>query len=359
MKNFISVAIISRANLFFRVILFTLASLSGLLANNANAVQGEWWEITSKMEMPGMPPEMAGMMGSMGAQKQKVCLAKGQQADPAATSKDDNCTISDMRQSGNTVKFNMKCTGKDAMTGSAELTHTPNNFTQKIKMRQDGEDMLMTSTGKRIGGACDADELRKKGEAMAAQADAQNKKQTAAMCDTSKYTAKDWAIYSNQFIGAKPLCPGKQKDLCQVMNKEAPRNVDVFTLLQSQQSSRESTVKACGINMATTQKSLCKNRALKGPEHFLAENCPAELKVYRELVRKRQDCEERGFTSGEELKSCMGGKELTLDDGDGNSSTSSSQSSSQAGATNKEEKKGINSKDVLDGAKQLKGLFGF
>ncbi len=339
--------------------LILVAFFSGFLANNAHALQGEWWEITSKMEMPGMPPEMAGMMGSMGAQKQKVCLAKGQQADPTATSKDDNCTISDMRQSGNTVKFNMKCTGKDAMTGSAELTHTPNSFSQKIKMRQDGEDMLMTSTGKRIGGACDADEMRKKGEAMAAQADAQNKKQIAAMCDTSKYTAHDWAMHSNQFIGAKPLCPGKQNELCQVINKEAPRNVDVFNQLQSQKNERESAAKTCGLNMAATQKSLCKNRALKGPEHFLAENCPAEAKVYRALAAKRQDCEERGFTSGEEMKACMGGKELDLSNSNENSSSTSSGLSSQSDTAKKEEKKGIDSKAVLDGAKQLKGLFGF
>lgn len=60
------------------------------------------------------------------SQKTKVCMAKGQENDPAKTSqKDDNCTISDMIQSGNTVKFNMKCTGKNPLTGSAELTHIP------------------------------------------------------------------------------------------------------------------------------------------------------------------------------------------------------------------------------------------
>lgn len=67
---------------------------------------------------------MAAMTGD--GQKTKVYMAKGQENDPAKTSrKDDNCTISDMRQSGNTVKFNMKCTGKNPLTGSAELTHIP------------------------------------------------------------------------------------------------------------------------------------------------------------------------------------------------------------------------------------------
>lgn len=336
---------------FMFAIIISAATLSGLLSSPAHAVQGEWWEISGKMEMPGMPAGMADMMGGMGAQKNKICLAQGQQADPAATSKkEDNCTISDMRQSGNTVKFNMKCTGKEPMTGSAELTHTPDSFNQKIKMRMDGEDMLMTTTGKRIGGACDADEMRKKADAMVAQGDAQLKK----ICDTSKYTAQEWAINGTMFIGIQPACPGKKDSLCQVMRQEAPRNLAIFTQLNAQQTERDSIAKACGLDMNGTKKSLCKSRALKGPQHFLEINCPAEAKVYRELVRKREDCAERGFTSGEDLKSCMGGKELTDDDSD-----QGSQSSAQSGSSKQEETKGINSKDVLDGAKQLKGLFGF
>ena len=54
----------------------------------------------------------------------------------------------------NTMTFNMKCTGKDAMTGSGEISTTPNSFSQKIKMRDGGDNLLMVSTGKRVGGAC-------------------------------------------------------------------------------------------------------------------------------------------------------------------------------------------------------------
>ena len=50
----------------------------------------------------------------------------------------------------------MKCTGKDAMSGSGEITSTPTSFNQKIKMRSGGDDMVMVSTGKRVGGACKA-----------------------------------------------------------------------------------------------------------------------------------------------------------------------------------------------------------
>ena len=113
---------------------------------------GEWWEVTMKMEMPGMP---AGMAGMMGGQTSKVCMLKGQEKEPAKSKENKDCTMSDMKSSGNTTSFKMKCTGKDAMTGDAVLTHTPNSFSQKMNMQSKQGEMMMASNGKRIGGACE------------------------------------------------------------------------------------------------------------------------------------------------------------------------------------------------------------
>ncbi len=113
------------------------------------ASEGEWWEMTTKMEMPGMP--------AMPADKPvKFCRVKGDEAKPVKSDDDKNCSITDVKNAGSTMTFKMKCTGKDAMTGSGEMTHTPTSFNQKIKMRSGGDDMSMVSTGKRIGGACKA-----------------------------------------------------------------------------------------------------------------------------------------------------------------------------------------------------------
>ncbi|MCY7314391.1 MAG: DUF3617 family protein [Rubrivivax sp.] len=62
--------------------------------------------------------------------------------------------MTDVKQTGNTMRFKMACTGKDAMTGSGELTTKANTFKQNINMRAGGDGMFMVSTGKRIGGAC-------------------------------------------------------------------------------------------------------------------------------------------------------------------------------------------------------------
>lgn len=113
------------------------------------AGDGEWWEISTQMEMEGMPAMPAG-------QAVKFCRPKGDESKPVNSGDDKNCAITDLKQSGNTVRFKMACTGKDAMTGSGEITSTANSFKQNIKMRAGGDGMVMVSTGKRIGGACKA-----------------------------------------------------------------------------------------------------------------------------------------------------------------------------------------------------------
>ena len=124
------------------------ASLTLTLPASA-AAEGEWWEMSTKIEMPGMP-------AMAGGQAVKFCRVKGDEGKPVKSADDKNCAITDVKNVGNTMTFNMKCTGKDAMTGNGEITSTATTFNQKIKMRTGGENMAMVSTGKRIGGACKA-----------------------------------------------------------------------------------------------------------------------------------------------------------------------------------------------------------
>ena len=124
------------------------ASLTLTLPASA-AAEGEWWEMNTKMEMPGMP-------AMPGGPPVKFCRVKGDESKPIQSKDDKDCAISNVKNVGNTMTFNMKCTGKDAMTGSGEMTSTATTFNQKIRMRSGGEDMAMVSSGKRIGGACKA-----------------------------------------------------------------------------------------------------------------------------------------------------------------------------------------------------------
>ena len=133
----------------FLVTLMLAAALITPAHQALAAAEGEWWEMNTTMEMPGMP-------AMPGGQAVKFCRVKGEEGKPVKSADDKNCTITDVKSVGNTMTFNMKCTGQDAMSGNGEITSTPTTFNQKIKMRTGGETMVMVASGKRIGGACKA-----------------------------------------------------------------------------------------------------------------------------------------------------------------------------------------------------------
>ncbi|MFZ2651509.1 MAG: DUF3617 family protein [Burkholderiaceae bacterium] len=177
----------------------------------AAEASGEWWEVSNKMEMPGMPAGMAGM----GGQAQKICIPKGQEGKPVKSRGDDDCEMTDLKQSGNTMTFKMTCKGKDAMTGSGEFTHTPNGFSQKVKMRSDGQDMSIVSTGKRVGGACKGDEQMNQALGGAA----------ASMARTCQ-TALEENQYG-QFLKSTAQLAGDRKASCAAMpSAESRKNCE-------------------------------------------------------------------------------------------------------------------------------------
>lgn len=110
------------------------------------------WEITSKMEMPGMP---AAMMQPM---KITQCMTKSN-AVPATQPKDKNneCKMTSTKVVGNTVTWTMQCHGKEGDSDSSgKITYSGNSFSGETKMNTNikGQGrMAMTQhmSGKRIG----------------------------------------------------------------------------------------------------------------------------------------------------------------------------------------------------------------
>jgi Protein of unknown function (DUF3617) len=318
----------------------------GMLSSTLLAAPGEWWEITAKMEMPGMPFAMPG-------QTNKLCLPKGGEKDPRQTQgKDSNCKMTDVQHSGNTVKYKGTCvTDGETMNMVGETTHDGKSFKSKMRMtgKSHGEpvDMTMTSSGKYIGGACDTEEMGRKAKAQLDEG-------MARACDTSKYTASNWIYSANMFLGPKPTCPGKKEQLCKVVRNDVPRDLEAFQVLEQQEKNKDvpSIANACNANVETMRKSLCKTKARSGPLHFLEANCPAEAKAFRELQRKREECEGRGFTSGAKMKKCMGGDMIEEESASPSKSGKKSKADDESGDSSTTD-------TVLDGAKKLKGLFGF
>lgn len=347
-----------------------VAFLSGVVPVAAYAAPGEYWEVTSKMEMKGMP-------FAMPATTRKVCLPPGGEKDPKYTQdKKNNCEMTDVKTSGNKVSYKGKCTGKDGtMYMEGENTHDRDSYNGTMHMtgKSQGQDMdmKMSISGKRVGGSCDSEEMAKKAQAQAQAIEKEVKGTMDKLCDTSDFNTYKWVSSASLFIGSQPACPGKKEALCQVIRNDVQHDVQAFDALLQQEKIQgmPSAAKACNVNIDSMKKSQCTARARSGPQSFLDANCPAEAKAYRELARKREECAGRGYTSGEKMKGCMGGAmpEQDADSGSDDVDTRKAKSGKQKAEVDAEKPDSKSSSPtgnptadtVLEGAKKLKGLFKF
>src|SRR5664279_6088299 len=132
--------------LCLRPALAMVAGLFMLLALPASG-QGkdELWDITMKMEMPGM---------AMPARTQRMCLEKSA-GDDSYVPKQENCRTVESKRSGNKLIYKMVCEGKNAMTINGEMTFVEGGYDGRMHMtgKADGQAMDMTQTysGKRVG----------------------------------------------------------------------------------------------------------------------------------------------------------------------------------------------------------------
>ena len=137
-----------------------MAALVLLGAPHISAAQGpdELWEVTTKMEMVGMPMAMP-------PQTQRVCKRSGVQQDADLMPKDRGCKMADVNRSGNRTTFTMVCEGKDKITGMGDITSDKAIYqgTMHLKGTMDGHpvDMTQSFTGKRLGD-CTYEDPKKK-----------------------------------------------------------------------------------------------------------------------------------------------------------------------------------------------------
>jgi hypothetical protein len=108
------------------------------------------WEVRMDLSMPGMP---VGMPGTTTIE----CITPKDAEDPQNATPHGrggpsprDCTISDYKVVGNKVSWSMKCTGRDAMSGTGELVYTGDTYTGVVKMTG-RETMTLKYRGKRLG----------------------------------------------------------------------------------------------------------------------------------------------------------------------------------------------------------------
>lgn len=324
-----------------------LSFMVGLLSSTAQAAPGEYWEITTKTEMPGMP-------FAMPAITTKVCIPKGGESDPKKTSGDKDCQMTDVKTSGNKTTWKVRCDRNgEVMTGSGEQTTSPGAYQGKMQFsgKSGGHDVNMSSvfSGKRVGGSCDSEEAAKKAKEDAARL-------TAQMCDTSGYrNTAEWINGSSMILQEGSPCANQRRQLCDLVRRDTPKDAQAYNALVTNDQHMLggiSVARECRVNMAATTKAICKT--LNGENYRdLSAHCPAEAKAYREKQR-RLECEGRSYTAetrAADLKKCLSGKDDSSEDSTSSESSPAEKSGKSSGKNP--------ATDVLEGAKKLKGMFGF
>jgi len=238
----------------------------------AAAGTDELWEITTKMEMAGMP-----MM--MPAQTNQVCQPKNRRSDEELVPKDKNgdCKMDDMQHTGNKTSFKMSCSGKSAMTGNGEIESNGDNYrgTMHMKGSMEGRDIDMTQSfsGKRIG-SCTYEDLGKKYLA-------QQEVATAEMCRKG-VSDLEWRMFNEgalqqQFAVCKPF----KKEFCARVDKVAAdlHNPKGFHEFADKRSDWKDLLDSCGIDKQALLADLCKKSVDAQDWNVVASNCPGEAKT--------------------------------------------------------------------------------
>jgi hypothetical protein len=272
------------------------AALLGLLLASpaAAAERGVYWEQTIEMEMPGMPMAMP-------AQTMKVCLPADQWSRPPEGKKDKNCEVKEFKRSGDHMTWKMVCTGEHAMTGDGEATRTSDTFTGRVHMVMAQGEMNMKMRGKKVGGDCDPDELRRSTEALKQKVEAQRAESETRQAEYQRGACEGSLkeMQVSAVAGQSPACqdPAKKAEFCARL-RTASGYLKVMRQGEAEKATNglvpgpKAAAAACGVELAGVKADLCA-RGEKGDDlEFLADQCPEQSKA----IAKRE-CAGRSFTA--------------------------------------------------------------
>jgi hypothetical protein len=115
------------------------------MASAADSIRDGLWEISSQVEMPGMPMKIPPTV-------MKHCYSKDDVKDQKKfIAREKNCSVTEMKSSGNKVSWAMKCTGENAATMTGETVFGSDSYTSVMHMKTQGHNMTTKVKGKRLG----------------------------------------------------------------------------------------------------------------------------------------------------------------------------------------------------------------
>ena len=131
-------------SLFVAIVLSLIYAVAAFAAPN---YQEGNWEITTTMNMPGMPK------GMMRPVTHQVCMTKQNTVPQQKEQGKEKCKMTDQKTVGNKVFWTMTCENGTVSTGEIAYSKTSFKGSQTTKTSHDGKQMTMKSTmsGKYLG----------------------------------------------------------------------------------------------------------------------------------------------------------------------------------------------------------------
>ena len=135
-------------------LIIAAATVSFAISVPAQEMPGGLWEIKTKMDIPGMPPEMVGKFGSSTITQ---CVKSGEKKWSEQRNPNDRgekqCEPAESKVEGNKVTWKVKC--KDGTSMDGTVTHNGKDaYTMDMVMNSERGNMKMHSEGKRIAATC-------------------------------------------------------------------------------------------------------------------------------------------------------------------------------------------------------------
>lgn len=134
-----------RGSILIILIVFLAAATA---VQSSPDMQEGLWQITTTMEMPGMPMKMPPMTHTQ-------CITKNDLVPQTQQQPGQQCQVSNLKMIGNTVSYDVVCkTQNDEMKGHGEATYSGGSMSGSMTMTltsQGGAQMTYRYTGKRTG----------------------------------------------------------------------------------------------------------------------------------------------------------------------------------------------------------------
>ncbi len=218
-----------------------------------------------------------------------------------------NCEVYDIKRTGNTQTFKMRCTGKDAMEGAGEFTYVgKDHYTGKMQVKTGGETMTMSYEGQKLG-SCDGGEMNLKAKDDAGRSARSSRPRPTGFrsrrCHemAAQGTSPDMMKSVLQGPGRIARCSARPS---RTHDKLATQAKIEKTSNGINQAAERDSAAMCGFDVKTrAHPALRDRRSATSKIDFIAAQCPAEADqlaagpVRRPQVTRRSADKYRSFCS--------------------------------------------------------------